>query len=113
MRRRYTRASNSLTILSLAAEVPSVQPIPQTMNQSVTVEALFIKLCASPLTLMTLLDICPADWRPALCDVLTSVTAHGIANQLAQELASGHGYYPRFDRLFAALEGLRPSDVRW
>ena len=27
---------------------PSVQPIPQTMNQSVTVEALFIKLCAKP-----------------------------------------------------------------
>ena len=61
---------------------------------------------------MTLLDICPANWRPALCDVLTSVTAHGIEHQLAQELASGHGYYPRFDRLFAALEGLRPSDVR-
>ena len=61
---------------------------------------------------MTLLDICPTDWRPALCDVLTSVTAHGIEHQLAQELASGHGYYPRFDRLFAALEGLRPSDVR-
>ena len=61
---------------------------------------------------MTLQDICPADWRPALCDVLTSVTAHSIENQLAQELASGHVYYPRFDRLFAALEGLRPSDVR-
>ena len=61
---------------------------------------------------MTLLDICPANWRPALCDVLTSVTAHGIEHQLAQELASGHAYFPRFDRLFAALEGLRPSDVR-
>ena len=44
--------------------------------------------------------------------MLTSVTAYGIEHQLAQEHASGHGYYPRFDRLFAALEGLRPSDVR-
>ena len=61
---------------------------------------------------MTLQDLCPADWRPALSDVLTSVTAQGIENQLARELASGHRYFPRFDRLFAALEGLRPSDVR-
>ena len=60
---------------------------------------------------MTLLDICPADWRPALCDVLTDVTAHGIANQQLRA-RGGHVYYPRFDRLFAA-QGLRPSDVRW
>ena len=61
---------------------------------------------------MTLLDICPADWRSALNDVLTSATARGVEEQLAQELASGYRYYPRFDYLFAALEGLRPSDVR-
>ena len=61
---------------------------------------------------MTLLDICPADWRSALNDVLTSATARGVEEQLAQELANGYRYYPRFDRLFAALEGLRPSDVR-
>ena len=61
---------------------------------------------------MTLLDICPADWRSALNDVLTSTTARGIEAKLADELARGHVYYPRFDRLFTALEGLRPGDVR-
>lgn len=61
---------------------------------------------------MTLLDICPADWRSALKEVLTSATARGIEEKLGQELANGYQYYPRFERLFAALEGLRPSDVR-
>ena len=61
---------------------------------------------------MTLLDICPADWRSALNDVLTSTTARSIEEKLADELVRGHVYYPRFDRLFAALEGLRPGDVR-
>ena len=61
---------------------------------------------------MTLLDICPADWRSALNDVLTSVTARGIEEKLAHEITSGYGYYPRFDLIFAALEGLRPGDVR-
>ena len=66
----------------------------------------------SLLTLMTLLDICPVDWRSALSDVLTSVIAQGIEDQLARELANGDVYYPQFDRLFAALEGLSPRDVR-
>ena len=61
---------------------------------------------------MTLLDICPVDWRSALNDVLTNATARGIEERLADELARGYEYYPRFDRLFAALEGLRPGDVR-
>ena len=61
---------------------------------------------------MTLLDICPADWRSALNDVLTSNTARGIEEKLTDELVRGYAYYPRFDRLFAALEGLRPGDVR-
>ena len=61
---------------------------------------------------MTLLEICPADWRSALNDVLTSDTARGIEAKLAYELASGYTYYPRFDRMFAALQGLRPRDVR-
>ena len=61
---------------------------------------------------MTLLDICPADWRSALNDVLTSTTARGIEEKLTDELVRGYVYYPRFDRLFAALEGLRPRDVR-
>lgn len=61
---------------------------------------------------MTLLDICPADWRSALNDVLTSTTARGIEEQLAHELANGYTYYPQFDCLFAALEGLKPKDVR-
>ena len=66
----------------------------------------------SLLTLMTLFDICPTDWRSALNDVLTSTTARGIEEKLADELARGYVYYPRFDRLFTALEGLRPGDVR-
>jgi len=61
---------------------------------------------------MTLLNICPDDWRSHLNDVLTSDTARGIEEKLAQELISGYAYYPQFGHLFAALEGLRPSDVR-
>ena len=61
---------------------------------------------------MTLLDACPIDWRSVLSEVLTSATARGIEHQLSKELANGYAYYPRFDRLFAALEGLRPRDVR-
>lgn len=61
---------------------------------------------------MTLLEICPPDWRSHLNDVLTSKTARGIEEQLAQELASGCACYPRFDRMFASLEGLKPRDVK-
>ena len=61
---------------------------------------------------MTLMDICPSDWRFDLNDVLSSETAHGIVARLAQEAASGNEYYPRFDLLLAALNGLAPRDVR-
>lgn len=63
-------------------------------------------------TLMTLLDICPLAWRLDLNDVLSSETAHGIVARLAQEAAGGSEYYPRFDLLLAALNGLAPRDVR-
>ena len=61
---------------------------------------------------MTLLDICPHDWHPYLDDVLTSETTRGIEAHLAQELSSGYQYFPPFDHLFGALEGLGPQDVR-
>lgn len=63
-------------------------------------------------TLMTLLNICPNDWKPYLDRVLNSDVARGIEEQLAQEQASQAEYYPAYDRLFAALDGLRPIDVR-
>jgi len=72
----------------------------------------FLSYIPNLLTLMTLLDICPADWQSALEGVLTSATARSIEEKLGEELASGHSYYPPFERLFAALEGLRPRDVR-
>jgi len=96
----------------LSCYSPSDQLMPQAFDASVTVERRFIKLCERASSVMTLVDICPVDWRSHLDDVLTSVTALGIENQLAQELANGYVYYPQFDRLFAALEGLRPSEVR-
>ena len=61
---------------------------------------------------MTLLNICPNDWKPYLDRVLSSDTARGIEEQLAREQASQAEYYPAYDRLFAALDGLRPVDVR-
>lgn len=65
-----------------------------------------------PETIMALLDICPVDWQPYLTNVLTSDTARGIEQQLAREQVSGTDHYPLYNRLFAALDGLRPHDVR-
>ena len=60
---------------------------------------------------MTLLDICPQDWRPLLEDILVSETGRCIEAQLSQELASGNLYHPPFEKLFAALEGVKPQGV--
>lgn len=61
---------------------------------------------------MTLLDICPPDWRYDLKGVLTGETARIIEAHLAQESAAGLDYFPRFHSLLAALDGLGPHDVK-